>query len=148
MELELPKASILPQKDPKDKTGKTYILPVTDGAKADLLYNTTKARLLLQKQVEEYDKLESQIENYFIEKLPVSNATGLAGKVARVQVKPREIPTAEDWPSIHKYILKNKSFDLLQRRLNESAIKERWENKIRIPGVGKFIAKKVSCTKL
>jgi hypothetical protein len=53
-----------------------------------------------------------------------------------------------DWVKFYAYVRRNAAFELLQRRLNESAIKERLDDKKPVPGVTIFNAKKVSCTKL
>lgn len=124
------------------------ILPKTDAACADLLYLTREARLQLQRQCERLEKGEKAIQEHFINTLHKNNSTGIAGMLARVQINIKPIPTVEDWPALQKYIKTNDAFDLLQRRLNESAVKERWEAKVELPGVTVFQAKKVSCTKL
>lgn len=126
----------------------TFSFPDSPGVRADLLYTLREKRLALQRQCEMFDKAESALENYFIESLPVSDATGLSGSRAKVQVNSKNVPQVEDWPKFYNYVARTKSFEFLQRRLNEKAIKERWENKKAVPGVGVFIAKKVSCTKL
>ena len=126
----------------------SFRLPARPAERADVLYRATELRLDLQRRVEKLKKLESQIEQYFIDTLSVEKATGIAGQVALVQVKVRPVPTVEDWPKVYAYIGRTKSFDLLQRRLNAEAVKERWEAKKAIPGVGVFNAKKVSCTRI
>lgn len=113
----------------------------------DLLYTTRAARYVVQNQIKKMEALEGAIEQYFIEKLD-KDSSGLSGKVARVQIETKTIPVVEDWPALYKHIKKTGEFELLQRRLGEGAIKERWEAKKRVPGVGRFNAKKVSCTKL
>lgn len=135
-------------KDVKLNRDGTFAFPDSPGVRADLLYVLREKRLALQRQCEMFDKAESALEQFFIDTLPVSDATGLLGKRAKVQVNSKTVPTVEDWPKFYAHVAKTKSFELLQRRLNESAVKERWEDKKAIPGVGTFIAKKVSCTKI
>jgi hypothetical protein len=40
-----------------------------------------------------------------------------------------------DWEEVYKYIKANDAFDLLQRRLTETAVKLRWDDGIRLPGI-------------
>lgn len=123
-------------------------IPSTPAECADLLYKTRTARLLLQAKVDAMKDVEGALCEYFIENLPRSNASGIAGKLARVQIEPKPVPQVSDWLKFYAYVKKNNAFDLLQRRLSEGAVKERLDNKVKLPGVTIFNAKKVSCTKL
>lgn len=123
-------------------------LPKTLGAAADMLYRMRTERLELQKQIDALQKNENELKDHIIDKLPKSNASGISGKVANVKVEKKPIPTVTDWEAFQKYVKRTGAFDLYQRRINEKAITERWEQKKQIPGVGVFQAVKVSCTKL
>lgn len=123
-------------------------IPEKLGACADLLYTTIQKRYALQKQVKALEELETRLEEKIIKELPKSESTGVAGKKARVAIKTKDVPQVEDWPSLYAYITKTKSFDLLQKRLATGAVGERWEAKKTIPGVKKFTAISVSCTKV
>ena len=111
-------------------------LPKQPAACADLLYTTREERLALQKKVDELKALESRIKEFFIDTLPKSQATGVAGKLARVTVVQKSSPMVEDWEAFYTYVKKNNAFDLMQRRLSDTAVKERWEDGKTIPGVG------------
>ena len=130
-----------------DRQGE-LVLPRNAGECADLLYRTREARLAVQRQVDKLTAAENKLKEYFIETLPKSEASGLAGKLARVQIEVKPIPQVEDWEKFYTYVRKHQAFELLQRRLNEGAVRERWDDKQEVPGVGVFNAKKVSCTKL
>lgn len=123
-------------------------IPKSPALCADKLYLTRKERLVIQKDVDALQALETAIKNYFIDNLSKSDATGIAGKVARVQINPSTIPIVEDWGAFGRYIKKTGQIGLLQRRLNEEAIKELWADGVEVPGVTKFNLKKVSCTAL
>jgi hypothetical protein len=125
-----------------------YVLPADQGALVDLLYRARERRLEMQRETERVERLENQIKNHFIETLS-ANSTGLAGRVARVQVETKAVPQIEDWDKFYKYVVKHKAFDLLQRRLNEGAAKERLEaGKGAKAGLTVFRAKKISVTKI
>lgn len=47
-------------------------------------------------------------------------------------------PDTGGWDAIYAYIVKNKAWELLQKRLGERACQERWEAKQTIPGVKQF----------
>lgn len=91
---------------------------------------------------------ESAIKEHIINTLPKSEASGVAGKLARVTIVTKQIPQVKDWDAFYKYVKKTSSFDLLQRRLTDSAIKERWEAGKEVPGVEHFNAVSVSINKV
>ena len=121
-------------------------LPKTTAACADMLYKTREARHCVQKEVDALQSLETRLKDYLIAALPKGEASGVAGLVARVQITTKPIPTVDNWPKFYAYVKRTGNFDLLQKRLSEGAIKERWEAKKEIPGVGRFNAIQVSCT--
>lgn len=122
-------------------------IPKSAAACADLLYTTRNQRLALNREVEKLEELESALKDFFINSLS-KDSTGIAGRIARVQVTPKVIPIVEDWPGFYKYVKRTGSFDLLQKRLATQAIEDRWESGTKIPGVGRLQAKTVSCTVL
>jgi hypothetical protein len=132
----------------KGRKGDEFKLPKTLAACADLFYQTKQARLAQQKIVDELKARESLLENHLIDNLPKSEATGVAGKVARASVITKIIPTVNDWDELYKHIKKTGNFELLQRRLSETAVKERWEEKKVVPGVGTFNKITISVTKV
>ena len=90
---------------------------------------------------------EKALKEHIINNLPKSDS-GAAGKVARVSVVTKDVPQVKDWDAFYKYVSRTKSFDLLQRRLSDAAIKERWENKKQVPGVEAFTVVSVSLNKV
>lgn len=60
-----------------------------------------------------------------------------------VESKSRDIPVIKDKVKFHAYIIKNKTLDMLQSRLTMKAITDRWEDGVKIPGIGKFIKKTI-----
>lgn len=124
-----------------------YVLPASAAECADLLYKARERRLEIQRECDRVETLEKQIKNWFVETLPVSQ-TGVAGRVARVQIEVSRQPCVDDWDKLYAHVKRTGNFELLQRRLNDGAVKERWENKAEVPGVGTFNVKKVSCTRL
>lgn len=124
-------------------------LPKSPAALADLLFQTREARYALQKQVDKLQATETACKEWFIENLPKSQTSGIAGRVARIQLDKKSVPQVQDWDKFYTFVRKDKDgFALLQRRLNETAVKERLEAGEKLPGVGTFIAITVSCTKL
>ena len=125
-----------------------FKIPAKEGDLVDLLYELKQTRREEQKKVDAIEAQEKLLEALLIETLPTSNLEGLLGTKAKVQIISRIVPTAKDWEAITAYMVKNKDFALVQRRLNEKHITDLWDAKKTVPGVEKYNAKKVSVTKL
>lgn len=123
-------------------------IPKTIGAVADLLFTTRNKRLALQKQVDALEAEEAALKEHIINTLPKSNASGVAGKLARVSVDTKDVPQVEDWTAFYKYVKKNDAFELLQRRLTDASVKERLEAGVKLPGIKLFKAVIVHLNKL
>lgn len=140
-------------KAPKPKPTATlavapFTMPTTIGGMADALYITRNARLAMQKLVAELDERETQIENMIIDTLPKSDQTQGAGKLARVGIKKSVKPIVEDWAKLYAHIKRTGHFELMQKRLGEPAVQERWDAGKPVPGVGEFNVIKVTVNKL
>jgi len=125
-----------------------YKFPKTMGACADRLYELRQKRLDMQKEVDKVAAEESALKEHIINTLPKSEASGVAGKLARVTVITKVVPQVKDWDAFYKYVKKTGQFDLMQRRITDGAIKERWEAGKEIPGVEHFNAISVSINKV
>lgn len=127
---------------------KAFKFPKSMGACADLLMQVRDNRLAAQKKVDEMEAEEKALKDWIINNLPKSESTGASGKIANVQVKTKEVPQVNDWDLFYKHIKKTGEFDLLSRAVSQSAIKERWENNKKVPGVITFNAVTLSLTKV
>ena len=125
-----------------------FKFPKTMGACADKLYILKQERLKQQKVVDALKEEEEALKEHIIQTLPKSESTGVAGKLARVTVVPKVVPQVKDYDKLYAHILKTKSFDLLQRRLNDTAIKARWDENKQVPGVEPFTTSTVSLNKV
>lgn len=123
-------------------------LPKTLAACADRLFKLKAEKAAAQAKVEAIDEERKALEAHLIASLPKSDATGVAGKLARVTVVSKLVPQAADWPKIHAHIKRTGSFDLLQRRLNDAAVRERWEAGNKLPGVDAFEKLTISLNKV
>lgn len=125
-----------------------YKFPKTLAACADRLFELREKRLEEQKKVDAIEAEEKAVKEHLIQNLPKSEASGVAGKLCRVTVITKPVPQVQDWDKFYAYVGKTKSFDLLQRRLTDTAIKERWEAGKKIPGVEPFNVVTLSVNKV
>lgn len=127
---------------------KVFIVPKTLGACADALYTTRNERLKVQKLVDDLASQETALKEHIINTLPKSDSTGVAGKLARVSVSTKTIPRVSDWAKFYAHVAKTKAFEMLQKRLGEAAIQERWDAGKPVPGVEPFTVVGVSVNKI
>ena len=126
----------------------SFIFPKTLGACADRIYLLRQKRLDTQKLVDQIQAEESALREHIIQTLPKSEATGAAGKVARVTVVTKQVPQVKDWELFWSKFSKTRDRDLLQRRLSDKAIMERWEAGKKVPGVEAFTTVSLSINKV
>jgi len=127
----------------------TFKFPKSIGVCADKLYELRQARLALQKDVDEIAAEESALKAHIIDTLPKSEASGVAGKVARVTVVKKDVPQVKDEEAFRKYINRTKRFDLANKlRPTVAAITEMWESGKEIPGIEKFTVVSISMNKV
>jgi hypothetical protein len=125
-----------------------YKFPKALGACADRLFELRNHRLAEKKKLDEIQAEETALKNHIIENLPKSEASGVAGKLARVTVVVNQVPQVKDWEAFYKYVKKTGNFDLMQKRLTDTAIKERWDAGQEVPGVEHFNVVSVSINKV
>lgn len=120
----------------------------TPAARADLLYSLEKGALReLRQNFTEMEKFCNKLEAWFIQEMPDNeDTTGVSGKLARVEIKRKEIATVSDWDKFYANIKKKGEFELLNRAVNQKAVKERWDQGKLVPGVEKFTKRVISLT--
>lgn len=124
-------------------------IPKKLGEVADMLWDVREKQKEIKKQLDELEAQESDLKDHLINNLGSSqSATGVAGNKCRVTVETKDVPTVKDWNSLWTYIVKNKAFDLVQRRVSTSAVEARWDDGKKIPGVEPFGVKKLSINKV
>lgn len=106
---------------------------------------------LKKKHDAEMKKITDQItalENHLIETIPKSKLNGAMGKLAKVSLIKKDVPTVDDWSKVYDYIGSHDAFDMMQRRVNVKAIEDRWKAGEKIPGVTTFTKVTLSVTKV
>lgn len=116
--------------------------------KADLYYETRELRLKMQREVDEVDKEEKKLKAELINALREQNTRAVGGKVVTVTLKTKHAAIAKNWDDIHRYIVANDAWDIMQKRLTQTAIDLRWADGIVVPGVEKFPVDELSISKV
>jgi hypothetical protein len=121
--------------------------PKALGTCADKLYALKEEKRKVKKEIDDIEAKEKALRAHIINNLPKSKASGIVGKVGKVEVVVKEVPRAVDRIKLNKYIQKTGEFDLLNSGLKPTAFQARWEDGKVIPGVEKFNVVTVSLTK-
>jgi hypothetical protein len=115
---------------------------------ADLYYATRMRRLAMEKEAELEKADESALREYIINNLPKSQAGGIAGKKARVEIKKRNVPRIEDERKFYRYAHRKGNEDLVKETMVQSAVQARWEAGKAVPGIEAFTIVSLSLHKL
>lgn len=123
-------------------------LPKELGALADMLLQLdqkwdVEAAEHAEKE-RQYKADRTQITDYMFQHFDEAKMEGALGKRSVVEVERTPVATPKDWPKIWAYIKKYNAWELLHKRLSSTAVRERWEAGKEIPGIDKFIAKKIT----
>lgn len=123
-------------------------IPQSVGRCADLYKDVRDLRLAMAKEVEEVEAFEKKVRQHIIDNLSKSEDSGAAGLRYRAQITTKVKPAVNDWTALHSYIRETARFDLLQKRVSDTAVAATWEAGEDIPGVERFNAVDVSITKI
>ena len=117
------------------------------GTAIDKLYALRAERLEAEKQIKVMKSNELALRITIKRLLDAASLEGGRGISASASIQYSTEPTAKDWSAIYFYIRENDAFDMLQRRLSSTAVKDRWDSGIIIPGIEKFDTWDLSVTK-
>lgn len=122
-------------------------LPESIGQCADELAHVKALRLAMQAEVDAVEAREKQLKAHIIDTCTVD--TGASGLKYRVQVVTKPGVRVTEWPLFWSWVRKNDRFDCLQKRLNDKAVLEIFEEEKRVlPGTEPMTVKSVSLTKI
>lgn len=117
------------------------------GPLVDKLYKARAERLAFAKKVEEMKEKEDRLKLEILDVLKEGGLEGAKGKVATAAVTRTTVANVTDWDEVYKYIKKTGEFDLLQKRMSDTAFRERLEAGKAVPGTEPFIVVNLSLTK-
>jgi hypothetical protein len=102
-------------------------LPNSIGAMADLYADVRDLRLGMEKAADAVKERETEIHKMILSALLESPDSGAAGEKYRVQLVKKTFYNAKDWPAFHAFVRENGMFELLQKRLSDTAVKDLME---------------------
>jgi short subunit dehydrogenase-like uncharacterized protein len=122
--------------------------PKTLGASVDQAYEMRKARLDLEKKVEEMKAEEKTLEEHILKIFDQQGLMkgGSANTTAAISTRRRAM--IMDWKRFSDYVIKTKQPDLLEKRPAQTACQERWDDGVQIPGIEMNETRALSLTKI
>lgn len=133
-----------------DKPAKGDAMPEVLGQVADEFKRVSSIRMTLQKEMEAVKARESELRDYLIDNIDADNSKGVIGlhyqATIKVDQRPRMDPT--QWNEFHEWVAENGRFDLLQKRLSDTAVMELINQGEELPGIDKMNVKSVSIRKI
>ncbi len=126
---------------------KVFKFPAAPGACADLAYTLQQERYQLQHQVDAVEEKEKALKKHILDHCLKGKLKSLGGKVGKVEKDTYNVPTIDDFDKFFAFVCKTKDSSLIQRRLGEAAVKERWAKKKTVPGVAPFQVTKLLISK-
>jgi len=105
------------------------------GELIDTLYRKRAERLEAQSKVEAMEAEEKAIREQVIMMLQEQGLEGGKGGVATAGITRRVVGQATNWDEIYQYVKENDAFDLLHRRISDTAYRDRLEQGEVVPGI-------------
>lgn len=94
-----------------------------------------KRKAELNKEVDRLAEDGERIRVFLLAAMDAQGLSALGGHIASVSVKVKSVPRPADWGAIYEHIQRTGEFDLLHRRLADTAVRTRWQHGENIPGV-------------
>lgn len=120
------------------------------GQVADEYKRVQTVRLAMDKDVARVKARETELKNHLIDNIDVDNEAGVMGQKYQAVIKTDARPRmdSEFWPQLHEWIAENERFDLLQKRLSDTAVMDLINSGVELPGIEKMTVKNVSVRKV
>lgn len=111
-------------------------------------YSTKRqARLDAKHHMEALQEEETKLNRTIIETMSAAGLSAAGGSLAIVKLKKTMEPTVEDWGLFYEHIRTTNQFDLLHKRMGAGAVKLRWDDNVKVPGVTTYEVSKLTIGK-
>lgn len=121
--------------------------PKTIGKIADMLYKNKVEITEAMKVVNELKAKKVLIEDHIINEFPKSKIRGAMGDLGKIELKNKVRYSSDNDDDFHKYVTKNKAWDMLTKSLSQKAIRDRLEDGEKLPFIKAYDQVVISCTK-
>lgn len=105
------------------------------GSLADQLEAVREKRIAADKVAASLKSEETRIKTQIISEMEEKDLSSIGGKSAVLSRITKKRPIANDWSKVYSFIREHDAFDLLHKRLTESAVNLRFDDGVEIPGI-------------
>jgi hypothetical protein len=102
---------------------------------ADAYWSKREERLAIDRQSKVLKAEEDTYKEHLLIAMGKHELSAVGGELCRVERNRVAKPTVGDWNEFYQYVRDHDAFDMLYRRLNERAIKDRLEDGENISGL-------------
>lgn len=125
----------------------TFKFPKTVGACVDALYKMRAKRLEAQKMVDLSKSQEEALKQHVLANFAEITVEGARGKLASANITRRVVADVEDWDAFFSWVAKNDAWDMVQKRVNDTAYRARLDENVEVPGAVPLTVVGLSLTK-
>lgn len=122
--------------------------PMTLGAATDKMWALREEKRKLGVEEKRIDGELKELETTIFGLLDAQDTRKAEGKKASVSIGEVVVGTVDDWDALWPYIVKNKYFHLVQKRVSDPGLRELWEKGKVVPGVQPFTKRTLSVRSL
>ena len=122
--------------------------PPSLGATTDKMWQLREDKRALDAKLKVVEGQIKELETTLFELLDAQDTRKAEGKKASVSIGESTVATVEDWDALWPYIVKNKFFHLIQKRVSDPGMRELWALKKVVPGVQPFTKRTLSVRSL
>ena len=122
--------------------------PPSLGATTDKMWQLREDKRALDAKLKVVEGQIKELETTLFELLDAQDTRKAEGKKASVSIGESTVATVEDWDALWPYIVKNKFFHLVQKRVSDPGMRELWALKKVVPGVQPFTKRTLSVRSL
>lgn len=122
--------------------------PPSLGATTDKMWQLREDKRALDAKLKVVEGQIKELETTLFELLDAQDTRKAEGKKASVSIGEAVVANVEDWDALWPYIVKNKFFHLIQKRVSDPGMRELWALKKVVPGVQPFTKRTLSVRSL
>jgi hypothetical protein len=105
------------------------------GLLADQLHEKRAERLAADKIAAALKLDEHVLQQQLIAEMEENNLSSIGGELCIIKRTVKQRAIAGDWPEFYAYIKENDAFDLLHKRITDSAVLLRMADGVEVPGI-------------
>lgn len=122
-------------------------LPKTVGTCADKLYEMQQERKQLNAQIDAIKANEAELKEHAQKLLRQQKTSEAKGRSGAISITTEVVASEINWEKVFAWVAENDAWEMLTRRMNNAAYRERLEEGEKVPGTTPLTRLKVNVRK-